>query len=191
MLSKPKEVMDLFIEPNIGLQLAVEYKKGEFGAAGRYVLAGPPRVLKMLRKAGLEASKSGLLEGVISPKGNCSLPTAARQAASIPEAATNYAFVYPMRQFMEMKTLTSINLSDEPWGFALLLGAFAYFSADGKLLAVNALTIVPSPAVLHLVGPYQARHSTTLALARLGRMRDVAVDGLRDIGYRRFGWLCR
>ena len=59
----------------------------------------------------------------------------------------------------------------------------------GTLLAVNALTIVPSPAVLRLVGPYAARMDMGLEMAKLDRTRQVSITGLLDAGFRRVGWL--
>ena len=58
-----------------------------------------------------------------------------------------------------------VNLFDNPWCFALLIGGFAYFNEKGKAVCVNALTIVPSPA-----GEPGARgvdaHATTASVAR-------------------------
>ena len=50
--------------------------------------------------------------------------------------------------------LHKINLAQEPWGFCFLLGGFAYFDDANALCGVNSLTIVPSPTVLHLIGPF-------------------------------------
>ena len=64
-----KEVMDLFIEPDIGLELNVSYP-GESTAGGVFEVVGPLRRLKLLRKA-TQAEK---IVGVISPQATVSLP---------------------------------------------------------------------------------------------------------------------
>ena len=150
----------------------------------RYVLAGPSRKLGILQR--LQESKTSI-EGVISPKNEVTLPPHIKKAAGIPLDATHFAFIYPLKMFK--RNMHKINISQEPWAFALLLGGFAYFGAEGQLLAVNALTIVPSPAVLHIVGPYTANQSAALAMSRLGRMNPVSITGLLDAGFLRFAWV--
>lgn len=191
--TRNKEIFDLFIEPNTGLELSVRYDSPKSGMAGVYSVTGPSRVVKLLWhalhgvKSDERAGGAALAEGVISPKNECSLPAAVRVDAGIPEHATHFAYIYPLRQFK--RRAGAINLADESWCYALLLGGFAYFGSDSTLLAVNALTIVPSPAVLPLVGPYAGSYRAALAMERLGRIKHVAVDGLADAKLVRCGWV--
>ena len=194
------ENLDLFILPDVGLNLSVTYSNVTSGAteggdsvqaaggAGSFEVRGPPdRLSKICKVVGSENLVGGRVKGVISPKNSVTLPEEVKRAAGIPIAATYYAFVSPMKAFRQR--LHRINLAQEPWAFACLLGAFAYFDDDGTLLAVNALTIVPAPAVLHLVGPYKPRLRASMTMERLGRMSPVTLDGLLDFGFQRFGWV--
>ena len=181
-----REVLDLFIDPDVGIDLKAKYPDAASASAehlaGQYEVIGPPRIVNALRR-GLGQSAS--LSGVLSPCNEVTLPPAVKRDAGIPMASTHFAFVYPLKKL----NMHSLNISEEPWAFALLLGGFAYFDENGKLLGVNSLTIVPSPAVLHLVGPYPPRQKAMVALARWGRVSPVPVECLRDAGFRRFGWV--
>ena len=191
--SGAREIMDLFIEPNVSLELrcqttglrSTDRDSDRDGAGGTYEVIGPSRVTDALRRA--FGRGQGTIRGVISPANEVTLPPAIKREAGIPLAATHFAYVYPLKEFKDNNH--SVNVAEEPWAFALLIGGFAYFGSDGELLAVNALTIVPSPAVLHLVGPYPPRHQAMVAMARLGRVSETTIDGLRDAGFRRFGWV--
>lgn len=181
------EIMDLFIEPDVGLLL--EHTAGASAEhAGRFAVSGPPTKVAILRRAlGDEPSD---LSGVISPLSEITLPTAVKRDAGIPAEATHFAFVYPLKKFKRNEIARqAINLAENAWAFALLIGAFAYFGECGRLLCVNALTIVPSPAVLHLVGPYKPRQHAELEMMRLGRLAHVTIDGLLAAGFQRFGWV--
>ena len=53
----------------------------------------------------------------------------------------------------------------------MLLGFFAYFSKDGKVLRLNALALTPTPNVLRLDGGY-------LADSRAAKALETSPDGL-------------
>lgn len=216
-LERPKESMELFVLPDVALQIEVSYPVAP-QKAGTFTVTGPPPTLKALRRAsvGCEAkrphagtvahsrpldctprsaalgessarSPRSPITGTISPRSPVTLPTLAKRDAGIPQEAQYFAFVYPLRNLK--RRLHAINLAKEPWAFACVVGAFAYFDGEGQLLAVNALSIVPAPSVLRLVGPYPARQRATLEMAKNGRMDVVTIDGLLDAGFCRFGWV--
>jgi len=54
---------------------------------------------------------------------------------------------------------------------------------------VNALTIVPCPTCLHLIGPHRPLVTAVDAMNSLGRMAEVVIDGLIDSGFHRVGWV--
>ena len=192
LIHHPLELMDLFIAPNIGLNLCVTYDSQKPQShAGRYVVQGPTKRLAVLHKI-LGISGSTEIEGVISPMAAVTLPPAVKVDAGIPLRATHFAFVYPLALLRGILDQLPVTLFTEPWIFGLILGSFAYFDEnadnDSALLAVNALTIVPSPAVLHLVGPYQPTQRTDLALTKLHRLNCVTANGLLAAGFRKFAW---
>ena len=211
---RPTEMMDLFIVPDVALVLKTTYPDDPT-KAGEFTVTGPPATLRKLQQISSGSSSRSLLEyathaasprksatarrgsttynagdpitGVISPKSEVTLSPEVKKDCGIPDAATHFAFVYPLRHLK--RNLGAINLAKDQWGFAVIVGAFGYFDEQGTLLAVNALSIVPSPTVLHLVGPYAARQQPALQMTRMGRMSDITIDGLLDAGFRRFGWL--
>ena len=183
----PKEILDVFLFPDVGLDLKVDYPKDTEGSAGRFVVTGPKRKVDILRYVAEGIDDDGEIDGVISPMSPVTLPLEIKREVGIPDAATLFAFVYPLQYFK--RRLHRINLATEPWGFAHLLGAFAYFDDDRTLLGVNALTIVPQQTVLHLVGPHKPLSVAVAAMNDLGRMAEVVVDGLLDAGFQQFGWV--
>ena len=45
----PKEILDVFLFPDVGLDLKVDYPKDTEGSAGRFVVTGPKRKVDILR----------------------------------------------------------------------------------------------------------------------------------------------
>jgi len=177
-----REVMDLFLEPDIGLSLectSTHPGASTDGHAGRYVVNGPPRMVAALRRAFGTPSADPLPSGVLSPLSAVTLPDEIKSAVGIPVAATHFAFVYPLEEFrMDRAFGSAINLSEEPWCFALILGGFAYFiegedTRAAQLLCVNAITIVPSTSVLHLIGAYKGSHTASLKMMQYRRFAKV------------------
>jgi hypothetical protein len=181
------EKLDMFVMPGIALDLEVKYPLNIEGTAGRFAVRGPPRKLAILKYVAQGIDDDGEIDGVVSPTKPITLPTEVKREAGIPLDATSFAFVYPLSYFK--RRLHRINLAKEPWGFLHLLGGFAYFDEHRRLLGVNALTIVPQPNVLHLVGPYLPEGTSVDAMKSLGRMTDVVIEGLTDAGMQRFGWV--
>ena len=95
------EQMDLFILPDVGLQLNVHFPKDNDVTAGKFVVKGPPAKLAKIRKV---AKTNGEIEGVASPYSPVTLPDQVKSAAGIPLAATRFAFIYPLQDFRERKS---------------------------------------------------------------------------------------
>ena len=81
-------------------------------------------------------------------------------------------------------------------GAALLLfGGFALFNAPpaagGRLLAVHSLSVSAAAAAppIALSGPIPCDAELLTAMESHGRMQQVPLPGLRQCGYRRFGWI--
>ena len=185
-----KELLELFVEPNVPIRIRVAYPPtGHESRAGSFQMIGPPANLAtLLLSFGLKPDAAAPL-GVISPKCQVTLPDEIKLAVGIPLAATHFAFLYPLRQFKDMNVSTGMNLSEEIWCFALILGGFAYFAHDGEILAINAMTIVPSAVVLPFIGPYAVSARSSLSLMKHKRLTHVTVHGLLDVGFKRLAWV--
>ena len=127
------------------------------------------------------------IEGLISPIAPITLPADSREVAGIPLEATSFCFAYPVAM-MEDK-LEKLNLADEPWGFFLLIGGFCYFDDAGKVVGVNALTLVPSRWIMEFDGPHRPSTNALKSLYRQERMCEVTLDALESAGFRAFGWV--
>ena len=185
---KPPEILDIFVHAGIGIDLDIRYNNAAEGSGGTFVVKGPPEKLGILQfvATGKHESRHTEIAGVVSPQTPVTLPAAVKIEAGIPVNATQFCFVAPLVYFR--RHLHRFNLASNPWGFLHLLGGFAYFDDDNNVLGVNALTIIPSPTVLHMIGPYMPNQSAVAAIRDLGRMSDVVVDSLLDAGFTRFGY---
>ena len=170
------ELVEVFVTPGVPIDIDVNYPSQE-GAAGRFVVKGPRHVRKTLQYVA-QGIDDDEIDGGISPRSPVTLPEQVKKEAGIPLAATSFAFINPLPYFK--RRLSRINLASDTWGFVFLLGGFAYFDDDNTIIGINALSIVPSPTVLHLIGPSTPTQAVTEVLGSLGRMADVVVDGLVD-----------
>lgn len=183
-----QEILDYFVYPNVGIELEVEYNlERGVGAAGRFMVRGPPHKVEVLKHVASGIDDDGTIDGAISPCSPVTLPVEVKREIGIPEASTQFAFVYPLTYFKAR--LHRINLATDPWGFLHLLGGFAYFDDDLVLLGVNALTIVPSPTALHLIGPFGLNQPACSAMNTLERMQGVVIEGLLSQGFQAIGWV--
>lgn len=178
------EIVSIYIMPNIGLDVSVEYD-GE--GAGSFVVNGPKQKLDALMHVVQGLPGVDQIKGVVGPMTAVTLPDDIKLQAGIPLPATQFAFLHPLKYFKSRQH--RINLVINPWSCVHLLGGFAYFDDDGKLLGVNALTIQPTASVLHLVGPTAPTSEVVQAMRDLGRMTDVVIEGLLDAGFQKFGWI--
>lgn len=126
------------------------------------------------------------LLGPLSPRAPVTLPDECRSAAGIPTNAKTFCFSYPAPG-MEA-TLERINLTDEPWGYFLLVGGFCYFDEAGKMCACAALTLVPQIWTLNFDGPLKPTSEALNHLRKQKRMCDVTLDALESAGFEAFGW---
>lgn len=126
------------------------------------------------------------IKGMLSPRAPVTLPMECRKAAGIPLEASTFCFAYPADRMEE--PLEKLNLTDEPWGYFLLVGGFCFFDEHGVLLACSALTLVPTPWTMNFVGPAQPSKSALKELHKLKRMCTVTLDALQNAGFAAFGW---
>ena len=148
--------MILSVIPAVDLQLKAvkttghgcDELAGKEAILGKYKAVGPERSISILEAA---AGRTSLeLEGFISPLSPVTVPAEARASAGIPMAAAAFAFVYPMSHLEN--ALEKLNLANNPFGFLLLLGGFAYFDENHVLISSNALALIPSEQNLKMEG---------------------------------------
>eukprot|EP00966_Prymnesium_polylepis_P064723 1501529-Prymnesium_polylepis.1 len=178
------ELVEVFVTPGINVDIEVRYphndSEGDTSKAGTYIVKGPKHVVVTLQRIA-QGIDNDDIDGVISPQNQVTLPNAIKREAGIPLSAASFAFINPLPYFK--RRLSRINLAKESWGFVFLLGGFAYFDVDGRICGVNSLSIVPSPQVLHLIGPHPIPSQVEEHLSSRGRLADVVDDGLVDEGY--------
>ena len=63
----PREMFDVFVMPDVGVDLEVKYPIAMDGAAGRFVVRGPPRKLAILKYVAQGIDDDGEIDGVVSP----------------------------------------------------------------------------------------------------------------------------
>jgi hypothetical protein len=77
-------------------------------------------------------------------------------------------------------------LSSCPWLFFTILGGFGYMDGDYQLIALNALTLLPSESSISLLGPFEAEAPVVKMMEASGRMHTSLLDPLsraRVVGY--------
>ena len=188
MAAAASEILDIYIQANIELRIDVSYGGCSSSEAGRFIVTGPPDKLAILRRVGKGVVADGAdIEGVASPMAPVTLPEAVKVAAGIPRMSSKFCFLSPLALFHGRSD--RVNLVKEPWAIVHLLGGFAYFDERDNLLGVNALTIVPSFTVLHVIGPFVPADGAVGAMHDLGRLASVAVDSMVDHGFLQAGWV--
>ena len=178
------EIMSMYIMPDIGLELTVDTSAE---GAGEFAVKGPKKKLDALLHVVQGLHGVSEIKGVLGPITPVTLPDDIKRQAGIPIPATKFAFLHPLKYFKSRQH--RINLVINPWACVHLLGGFAYFDDEGKVLGVNALTIQPTASVLHLVGPSEPTREVVQAMDDLGRMTDVVIEGLIEAGFEKFGWI--
>ena len=132
-------------------------------------------------------SLKGLARGTLSPLHEVTIPQKSREAAGLPEAAAFFAFCYPAEGLEEW--LEQVNVADNPWASALLVGGFAYFDLSRHLICVNALSLTRAPTKLLLLGPYNTLPVLAEELNRKGRLAAVTLDAMEEQGIKAFSWV--
>jgi hypothetical protein len=176
---------------------------GPPGEAGSiYVLSGPPSALALLDR--LRVGRHGFL----SPTSVVTLPVAARAAARIPETAKYFGFAYPLADIgggkLDEAAVDTLMAGGDAWASFILLGGFAYFDAERRIVGVNALEPpreeaggregaagsggVEAPQ-LRLEGPCAVTAAAAAELERQGRMHEVILPAFREESVTHFAWV--
>lgn len=176
-----KADMSLSVIPDISLRIALF--EGEHLVPFKVV--GPRAVLRSMK----EELGRDTLSGVISPHCPITLDEDERLDAGIPDGATSFAFSYPVEDLRGQFEWLLPFARDSPWLFYLLIGGFAYFDKHGDVIQLNALSLSPAAAVLHLIGPYKAAEKAIEFLEASERLQPIALKDLVDAGFRSFCWV--
>jgi len=113
-----------------------------------------------------------------------------RKDVGISLQATHFAFLYPMDGMINLAKDLDIAGPDR-WACALMFGGFAYFNRWGKLLHVNAITLLEeqNTVSLHLVGPFNGNDRFAVRMHEHGRQPIVTIEFLKSAGFETFGWV--
>ena len=185
------DLLALSVYPAVPLLLACNWPDdGQGAGAGTYTVLGPQPNLESLQLLLGGKSAADELSGVLSPPSAVTVPVEHRAAAAIPVAATAYCWIHPLDHLAAK--LETLKLARNPWAFVLLTGGFAYFDAEMKLLAINAVAMAPSPTGLVLVGrPVCGQGSAQAAdvLSKKGRLVPIAYPDLLSVGFDASAWV--
>lgn len=141
---------ELGVEPNVQIKLASYAKRAaslrrheEF-----YELRGPEEVTSLLRE--VMPSGAGII-GQMATAAPVNLDEVSRVRAGIPLNASWFAHVYPPIDAGKLGEARIAEIAEKglakPLLHFILLGGFAYFDADGSILALNCLTQPPDSGV--------------------------------------------
>lgn len=169
------------------LSLRGTSQEGPRSLLGECCVVGPPDVLEQisLLQSRIETNLT-LDRGPISPLHRVTLPPDSRELAGIPRAADFFVYLFALSDDASTATEMGMDakwLARNQWAHVLTLGGFAYFDANQRLLAVNALSPAPSTSGLVLRGAPPVSPGALAALRQEGRMVDVTVPRMRAAGF--------
>ena len=164
--------MRLSIVPRVGIELDISKVRRT------YSIVGPEAVVEKLHTV----APGKPLGGSISSLAPTTVSAEERTKLAIPPKAAFFAFLYPMTDIHALEGLPQEL-------HALLIGGFLYFDAEQQLLALNGLSLAPSPNSLVLEGPFNGDPTFTEELDAKGRLANVTIDSLKSAGFRKFCWV--
>jgi hypothetical protein len=169
------------------LSLRGTSQDGARSLLGECCVVGPPDVLEQisLLQSRIETDLT-LDRGPISPLHRVTLPPDSRELAGIPRDADFFVYLFALSDDASTATQMGMDvkwLARNQWAHVLILGGFAYFDANQRLLAVNALSPAPSTSGIVLLGAPPVSPGALAALRQDGRMVDVTVPNMRAAGF--------
>ena len=169
------------------LSLRGTSQDGTHSLLGECCVVGPPDVLEQIRllQSRIETDLT-LDRGPISPLHRVTLPPDSRELAGIPRDADFFVYLFALSDDASTEAQMGMDVkwyARNPWAHVLILGGFAYFDANQRLLAVNALSPAPSTSGLVLRGAPPVSPGALAALRQDGRMVDVTVPNMRAAGF--------
>lgn len=195
-LPEPLRALSFGIMPDVQLDFSVTgvlhtidelRAKGGSNLTSGYRVVGPASLF-----SGLTPEQSAALRGCggrLSPLNHTQLSEEAKRTAGVPLAAVYVAFAYPVNRLQELRA--QLNLDTEPWGQVLMMGGFWYFDAEKRLLQANTFGGTECSALhMHFAGPAVVTEpGVRRALETQGRMQRITIEGIRQQGLDRFGWV--
>ena len=191
---KGRRTVDLHIHPSCGVVLSTPWQLSPSPATKAaasvtpFTLSSPPAAVALIER---NAPPDTPLGGFLSPPVAVTITDRrARTAVGIPLRAAWYAFAYPLECLSgQYEQLVALEGRCDPWLFFLLLGGFAYFDGDRKLISTNAFVLTPSLARISLEGPFVASSAALEQLHEGRRLRSVTLAPLLAGGFTQFAWV--
>eukprot|EP01050_Picozoa_sp_SAG11_P026282 SAG11_NODE_6238_length_1355_cov_2.575637_1_plen_275_part_01 len=198
------DVLAIDILPNIDLQLEAQWPPNNRAVAGTFEITGPVQQLATLHRLVAELTadsesetgcdkfhKEKMMHGDLSPVSNVTVPKEHRAEAGIPVDAQFYCFIHPMERLRPYLQASSLKLSQNRWASVLLMGGYAYFGSNKRLLSINAITFAaPSSTCIMLVGhELSDAEEAVQEMAEHGRLVSITEASLLSVGFKSFGWV--
>jgi voltage-gated potassium channel Kch len=162
-------------------------QSGPRSLLGECCVVGPPTVLEQLNLLQSRLDSDMTLDrGPISPLHRVTLPPDSRELAGIPRDADFFVYLFALSDDASTAEQMGMDvkwLARNQWAHVLILGGFAYFDANQRLLAVNALSPAPSASGLVLRGAPPVSPGALAALRQEGRMVDITEPSMRGAGF--------
>lgn len=198
--------INLFIVPDINLEIGdTLHRKPQFKCSSpdriEYVITNLEQFSDILKKDVPQDSSTDI-HGWMSPIADVTLPSAIKKLAGIPDRATRFAFLHPPIGFAQRIDWNTINIEEEvkslnlprghsfsnnnnTWGVvgAALLGAYVYFDEHDYLLAVNAISLIPTPYPLNFAGPFRPTDVVREELKRLERVIPITIGAFHEVSF--------
>ncbi len=160
---------------------------GSDSLLGECCVVGPPDVLEQLNLLQSRIDSDMTLDrGPISPLYRVTLPPDSRHLAGIPEDGDFFVYLFALSDDASSSAQMGMDvkwLARNQWAHVLNLGGFAYFDANHRLLAVNALSPAPSTSGIVLHGAPPVSPGALATLRQEGRMVDITEPNMRGAGF--------
>ena len=160
---------------------------GSHSLLGESCVVGPPEVLEQLKFLQSHIDTDMTLDrGPISPLHRVTLPPDSRELAGIPRDADFFVYLFALSDDASTAAQMGMDvkwLARNQWAHVLNLGGFAYFDANHRLLAVNALSPAPSTSGIVLHGAPPVSPGALATLRQEGRMVDITEPNMRGAGF--------
>ena len=160
---------------------------GSHSLLGESCVVGPPEVLEQLKFLQSHIDTDMTLDrGPISPLHRVTLPPDSRELAGIPRDADFFVYLFALSDDASTAAQMGMDvkwLARNQWAHVLILGGFAYFDANQRLLAVNALSPAPSESGLVLQGAPPVSPKVLATLRQEGRIVDITEPNMRGAGF--------
>jgi len=132
-----------------------------------------------------------IIQGIMSPTHDVTLPPLAREKAGIPKDASKYAFIHPPPYLADYLSriglgLVSNDIEDVQLQLCILsiFGSFIYFDDKMKIVGINILCPFKTDNELKLDGPYLTSDPALREVTKLKRFSLTPLEVSHEAGVR-------